>query len=306
MGKGKSAEKKKKTAQIHSPHVTYPVGLARQYWNRWAKRRAKKTRFRVKRKKKGGRCHFPSDHRAKRNSRGSFLIIEIIEWLDVLCFEYLAICPSNLARLHPPPSEPDPPSPVPSSLPPGDHPHSLTVWAPATAVPFEPLRPLTDFGPLRVVSSHPLGLSISSLSLGSPDSPFNLQTPSPSTPPYYLCLSRLFSRLFHSPPKPSPNRTDLSYQPLPTTLPTNANYPRRLEPFIEAKWVNDWVEVTNRCFGLARLLYPRTASSWPPLRTLKAACCLSIVRAPVTSTILPSVAFLSRPRFIALKVSCPR
>jgi hypothetical protein len=34
MAKEKRAEKKKKTAQIHSPHVTCPVGLARQYWNR--------------------------------------------------------------------------------------------------------------------------------------------------------------------------------------------------------------------------------------------------------------------------------
>jgi hypothetical protein len=42
MAKEKSAEKKKKRLKYIAQHVTYLVGLARQYWNRWAKGARKK------------------------------------------------------------------------------------------------------------------------------------------------------------------------------------------------------------------------------------------------------------------------
>lgn len=111
MTKEKSEERKKKKtpAQIHSLHVTYLVWLARQYWNRWEKSVQKNPPDGEEEK---GWSHFTC-HRAEVNILFSLSSPEVIipEWPDVLALIcYLIIWLGYI--LHP--SEPDPPSPVPS------------------------------------------------------------------------------------------------------------------------------------------------------------------------------------------------
>jgi hypothetical protein len=159
--------------------VTYPVGLARQYWNRWAKPREGKNPPQGEEKKRveGVILQQVNQHRRKATIPSFLSFVSSIlptEWLRTVDLDLLSSGSVTSSTLGAGSSVPQ----FPLSLPPGDHPHSLTVWAPATAVPFDHFD-LDRLWALRSCefssSTQPIYQSIHSSYPSFPAPPFHLQ-----------------------------------------------------------------------------------------------------------------------------------